>query len=228
MKNSNRNSTGFTLIELLVVIAIITILAAILFPVFAQAREKARSVSCLSNMRQIGVATYMYVQDYDEVYPRNDDCLNNDTEPYPGVPTASGCSGPSFGNRINHYKWFHWLQPYVKSTAIFRCPSRQIIESRANNQDWVHSAEMFNAYALNLSITGSLNTWSTDGSGLTRNGAYRNSWLGGGLAGVGTPSETFIIMEHFFPGVWSSVYPRRAIHQIAYPLAVREVWSCAL
>jgi prepilin-type N-terminal cleavage/methylation domain-containing protein len=60
---------GFTLIELLVVIAIIAILAAILFPVFAQARESARQATCLSNMKQIGTASMMYVQDYDETYP---------------------------------------------------------------------------------------------------------------------------------------------------------------
>ena len=64
-----RQRRGFTLIELLVVIAIIAILAAILFPVFAQAREKARAASCLSNARQIGLAFSMYVQDFDEVYP---------------------------------------------------------------------------------------------------------------------------------------------------------------
>ena len=66
-----RNRRGFTLIELLVVIAIIAILAAILFPVFAQAREKARQTTCLSNMKQMGTAIMMYVQDYDEVTPAN-------------------------------------------------------------------------------------------------------------------------------------------------------------
>ena len=64
-----RKRRGFTLIELLVVIAIIAILAAILFPVFAQAREKARQATCLSNLRQVDVATQMYMQDYDEAVP---------------------------------------------------------------------------------------------------------------------------------------------------------------
>jgi prepilin-type N-terminal cleavage/methylation domain-containing protein len=64
-----RQRGGFTLIELLVVIAIIAILAAILFPVFAQAREKARQTTCVSNLKQIGTAFMMYVQDYDETYP---------------------------------------------------------------------------------------------------------------------------------------------------------------
>lgn len=90
---------GFTLIELLVVIAIIAILAAILFPVFAQAREKARSISCLSNEKQIGLGIIQYQQDYDEKNPGG---LN-------GYGGGSGYAGQ--------------IYPYVKSTNVFKCPS---------------------------------------------------------------------------------------------------------
>jgi len=95
-------SKGFTLIELLVVIAIIAILAAILFPVFAQAREKARQTQCLSNMRQMGIAVQMYLQDYDETFP-----LDSHTG---GAGTAS-------------WVWLQTLQPYVKTQLLYRCPS---------------------------------------------------------------------------------------------------------
>ena len=95
---------GFTLIELLVVIAIIAILAAILFPVFAQARDKARSVSCLSNMKQLGLALTMYLQDYDErVLPR-----------YAACPST----GPTSKNDL---LWTGLLQPYIKNKGIFVC-----------------------------------------------------------------------------------------------------------
>jgi prepilin-type N-terminal cleavage/methylation domain-containing protein/prepilin-type processing-associated H-X9-DG protein len=92
---------GFTLIELLVVIAIIAILAAILFPVFARARENARRSSCQSNVRQITLGIKQYVQDYDEKFPL-------DT-----VDTTNG----------NPYGWADAIQPYVKNEQVFQCPS---------------------------------------------------------------------------------------------------------
>jgi prepilin-type N-terminal cleavage/methylation domain-containing protein/prepilin-type processing-associated H-X9-DG protein len=100
---------GFTLIELLVVIAIIAILAAILFPVFAQAREKARQTSCLSNLKQLGTGLMMYAQDYDESY-----VLNN---------TSVDVKYPDGGTSDRHGAWAKLLQPYLKNVQIFSCPS---------------------------------------------------------------------------------------------------------
>src|SRR5436190_12490093 len=101
-----RRRLGFTLIELLVVIAIIAILAAILFPVFAQAREKARSAQCLSNLKQVAMATRMYSQDYDEVL----------------VPLYLYSSHPSSGTQPTGNPYLLWyedlLQPYVKSSNV--------------------------------------------------------------------------------------------------------------
>lgn len=89
---------GFTLIELLVVIAIIAILAAILFPVFAKAREKARQTSCLNNIKQMSTAVQQYVQDYDETFPAMNLDLSQDI-------------------------WTVQLQPYLKNTQVLICPS---------------------------------------------------------------------------------------------------------
>lgn len=109
MSNSSRSFysragkpvVGFTLIELLVVIAIIAILAAILFPVFAQARDKARQTACLSNSKQIALGMMMYVQDYDETY-------------------AMG------GYNVNgqNSRWYRDMHPYVKNIEVYRCPNK--------------------------------------------------------------------------------------------------------
>lgn len=106
-------SSGFTLIELLVVIAIIAILAAILFPVFAQAREQARKTACLNNTKQIGTAVMMYVQDYDEMYP-----CNSWDEPYIG--TSDNDIGQDTRSKT-HWPWR--IMPYLKNKQVFRCPS---------------------------------------------------------------------------------------------------------
>lgn len=96
---------GFTLIELLVVIAIIAILAAILFPVFARAREAARATACRNNLKQIGTAMMMYVQDYDEQL------------------------GHSWIDSPNNWTWRYYLQPYIKNQNVMKCPSSQYADS---------------------------------------------------------------------------------------------------
>jgi len=108
---------GFTLIELLVVIAIIAILAAILFPVFAQAREKARAISCLSNDKQIGLAFMQYIQDNDEDFPANSFGNNNTPLVNPGV------AAPGAGAQANQYGegWSTAIFPYVKSNGLYKC-----------------------------------------------------------------------------------------------------------
>src|SRR4028118_1242734 len=100
---------GFTLIELLVVIAIIAILAAILFPVFARARENARRASCQSNLKQVGLGLLQYIGDYDE------------TLPFSFFGTA-GNSTPA-GTAPDNYKWMDAIQPHVKSEQPFNWPS---------------------------------------------------------------------------------------------------------
>jgi len=140
---------GFTLIELLVVIAIIAILAAILFPVFAQARESARSISCLSNMKQMGLALRMYAQDYDETFPN--------IRLYEGT-----------GNCCNQdLIWKNVVQPYIKNKQIFACPSNaySVLDpgnrvTKVNNgqgEGWLYEpdAVMPVGYAMNSTVT----TW---------------------------------------------------------------------
>jgi prepilin-type N-terminal cleavage/methylation domain-containing protein/prepilin-type processing-associated H-X9-DG protein len=120
-----RLSAGFTLIELLVVIAIIAILAAILFPVFARAREQARKASCVSNLRQLGLALQMYCQDNEGILPS----MAARPSESPGLPVMTDV-----------------LDPYVKNRALFRCPSdHEYWKAEQSSYGWV---ELFNSLPL--------------------------------------------------------------------------------
>ena len=132
---------AFTLIELLVVIAIIAILAAILFPVFARARENARRTSCTSNLKQIGLGLIQYSQDYDEKLPH--DYFGPDTD-------SSGRGGA--------YKWMDAIYPYVKSEQIFVCPSDTIGSLPTNNSRYAYRPDgstagyqyLYGSYSANI------------------------------------------------------------------------------
>lgn len=123
---------GFTLIELLVVIAIIAILAAILFPVFSQARESARKTSCLSNQKQLALAARMYMEDWDgSLFHHHEGWVLDDgtqVETLPG--DVSGCVGGGFGNSHAEKPWAIFFQPYMKNRLIGFCPSDATPRSR--------------------------------------------------------------------------------------------------
>ncbi len=215
--NNRMNRSAFTLIELLVVIAIIAILAAILFPVFAQAREKARQTACLSNVKQIGTAMMMYVQDYDETWPRGQYSVAPGT--VPGAPPTSN-TGTGFasnssgeitggGQLMNHFKWYGWLYPYTKNIQIFNCPSRT-----PNKTTWEKGGQITNAYAMNLSVIG------------TASGPFNNpSFQGGSLAGVTRPADQMVFLE-LFRSTLPGIIDTRA--SVIWPLAHRETWNTLL
>ena len=118
--STTRHRSAFTLIELLVVIAKIAILAAILFPVFAQAREKARQAACLSNEKQIGTAMMMYTQDYDETLPNR---VNNAGKGLCSDPSLLGAEAGTTSPYCTSYAWQWQINSYLKNNGVYVCPS---------------------------------------------------------------------------------------------------------
>ncbi len=188
---------GFTLIELLVVIAIIAILAAILFPVFAQAREKARAISCLSNAKQMGLAENMYLQDYDETLNPYRIVVPGDYTYNPfwqntNVGSGSVCGGASnpTGSDDRQF-WDVLLYPYIKNYDLFKCPS--------NKGAFTTGAETW----VNIQPDGAATGFCSYGG---QNSYCVNKYLfqpaigGGGvtgfpLAGAAAPSDTLVITD---------------------------------
>lgn len=221
---------AFTLIELLVVIAIIAILAAILFPVFAQAKAAAKKTAAISNQKQVGLAMMMYAGDYDDKFPQTDGCVPYSalnpkfkTAAYNGTATA-GCGGGAYYNQANYYAWQKWVLPYVKSVQLFEHPGRQ-----KDPTLWDTQGELVNGLALNLALTGTAYVKYSTGE-LQRT---RNSWLGGNQSSIPDVSAAMLLFEfgstafNFAPMVMTTAEYNLPIPatQTVYPQAYREYWG---
>ena len=151
-----QRASAFTLIELLVVIAIIAILAAILFPVFAQAREKARQTSCLSNMKQMNLAVMQYVQDYDETLPLCE-FLTGATWSGASVTTPADVFGHT---PTRDCYWSNSISPYLKNYQVYLCPSA----ARERSDVFGVTSAQAMGYKYSVTYNGYLNQWALAGS----------------------------------------------------------------
>jgi len=182
--SSRPKSAGFTLIELLVVIAIIAILAAILFPVFAQAREKARAISCLSNAKQIGLGLYMYVEDYDEL-----------------MPSAFASIPPINGGTINVITFEDQIDPYVKNQQLYKCPSDGTPRNGASfwNGLYGNATTGVGKYLRSYGYVGNIDTLQGDQASPAQTpdpNTGMSAWGSGySIAGIDQPADTIAIVE---------------------------------
>jgi prepilin-type N-terminal cleavage/methylation domain-containing protein/prepilin-type processing-associated H-X9-DG protein len=175
MEVLSMKKTGFTLIELLVVIAIIAILAAILFPVFAQAREKARQTACLSNSKQLGTGVAMYLQDYDETFP--------------------------IGSSAGGYSWARQVHPYIKNAGVFSCSSAPPNPPTSMSQPYPFHPDIDNGYVSggkqipagprspgSYACNGNIMRWHNDRADNANQG-------GRALAEIADSAGTFVLAE---------------------------------
>lgn len=218
---------AFTLIELLVVIAIIAILAAILFPVFAQAREKARQASCTSNVKQLSLAFQMYTQDYDEYFPYWSWWYSS---------TQGGCPRSDNPGPCGHFEslWFNSIYPYVKNSQVYACPSANDHSTITQNGIWAWitnsqtplqvgiNPAMANA-TINYGMSESLHNGNVCGQGTS----------GCSLASLQKPAQTLVVADCIIgltTGWGPSSDPndpahRYIISRVAYPNAPANCWS---
>ena len=170
--------TGFTLIELLVVIAIIAILAAMLFPVFARARESARKIQCLSNVKNIAMAVQIYLSDYDRFPPKL-----HDAEPRAYFVDACGCDSGAdcWGTQLNPYlRWPVIFDEYVKNRDVWRCPSARFVHTFPTN--WGYGTGKWWQYVSDKDDITPCSGWFPPGWG----GTVTDSIVQGAFAGPDT------------------------------------------
>lgn len=222
---------AFTLIELLVVIAIIAILAAILFPVFAQAKVAAKKSVAISNQKQISTGLLLYMGDSDDTYPRQDSCaagssLNPALNSKPFVPGGAGCLSGGFYYRVNHFSWQKYVMPYTKSEPIFEHPLRTM-----DATNWTQNGQIFGSFALNLGFTGGSDT--NAGTSPTKAFGNRVPFTGGTQSGIPDVGSAAILMEYpvgnlsVVPTMTDDTQPSTSA-LTAYPVAVREYWRYKL
>ncbi len=188
------STVGFTLIELLVVIAIIAILAAILFPVFAQAREKARQAACLSNMRQLSTAAKMYMEDFDgALYHHHEGFVLDDGTQLDVLPSSvDGCKGGGAGNSNAEKPWAIFFQPYMKNRQLLFCPSDGSPKSQ-------HQVDNINDYNGGVTVLGTECDAAPNGEQCL---AEKNNWAmwNYALNSIFTHKSCRYIVEGVLPG----------------------------
>ena len=201
---------GFTLIELLVVIAIIAILAAILFPVFAKAREKARQTACTSNLKQLAMGIRMYAQDYDEKFPYSPPDVF-----WWACSPSEGWDNPGWVS-----SWASEIRPYVKNYGVYKCPSTPTVSSMPPDPEKYHPI----AYWANGKVFSSFDPstgWGTVADANMQRPAdtvviHDKGMIDGGASGIANTRPVY------YGGQWIGnidQYPQLAIHNEGLNLA---------